>query len=108
MYELVLKVIFEEKVSISTGPDEPLSARFKKEWSTIKSMEYESGISLPDVVNALNGIIEPTKKFILEQLNKKICRHDYRELLELSLKFLGEKSVDKTEFHPPGPIHLAR
>lgn len=52
------------------------------------------------------------KIWINEQMAKKICRHDYREFLELSLLFLGEplplSGRRKTIFRPPGAVHHAR
>lgn len=52
------------------------------------------------------------KVWIKKQLTKPICRHDYKELLELSLLFVGDNlpNVDgrSTMFRRPGPVHHAR
>lgn len=111
IYELVLRAVFEEKVAVSSGKEEPLFNRFKKMWPSIKFKQYQFGIADSIVAEELKDIIEPTKAFIQEQLKKPICRDDYKEFLELSLLFLGG-SLDMRpgtyEFHPPGPNHHAR
>lgn len=47
-------------------------------------------------------------KFIFDQLTEFQPRDDYKELLQLSLYFLGEKLPEKNGFKKPGACHRAR
>ena len=42
------------------------------------------------------------------ELQKKIVRDDYRELIELSIIFLGGDKEKKLKIRPPGAMHQAR
>ena len=42
------------------------------------------------------------------ELQKKIVRDDYRELVELSVIFLGGDKEKKQKIRPPGAMHQAR
>lgn len=56
--------------------------------------------------------LEVFKGWMRDQLKNPICRHDYRELLELCLLFLGEQippsESRSVTFRRPGPMHHAR
>lgn len=111
IYELVLKVVYEGKVAISAGRDEPLFVRFKNDWPVLKTKDFQSGICDPSIAEELKDIIEPTKNFIQQQLKKPICLDDYKEFLELALLFLRgslNKQAGKSSFSPPDPNHHAR
>ncbi len=86
---------------------------FQENWNLLKHDRYKSGLRDRYVKAQLkNENLVLLKVWIKEQMDKKICRHDYREFLELSLLFLGEpipmSSKIKTLFRRPGPVHHAR
>lgn len=86
---------------------------FQENWDDIDVERYKAGTRDRYVKEKLrNENLEIFKVWIRDQLKKHICRHDYRELLELCLLFLGE-SIPHSErrsvtFHRPGPMHHAR
>ncbi|XP_044581530.1 uncharacterized protein LOC123263057 [Cotesia glomerata] len=62
--------------------------------------------------STVNEIFSNSKQALInlieENLQVRQPRDDYKELLELSLIFLGEKPKDNFTFKNPGPIHHAR
>lgn len=46
-------------------------------------------------------------QFCKDELKKEIIRHDYQELLELALAFLGAGTTHKISFRAPGAMHHA-
>ena len=56
MYELVLKCVFEKKISKSSAPEIPLFKKFQKVWPTIKQSNFRSGIEDDYVSGKLQDI----------------------------------------------------
>lgn len=86
---------------------------FQQNWSQLKHDRYKSGVRDRYVKSQLKDEnLVLLIVWIREQLEKKICRHDYREFLELSLLFLGEtlpySKRRRVLFRPPGAVHHAR
>lgn len=52
--------------------------------------------------------IESHKEFCLSKLRSYHERHDYKDLLELSSKFVGEDDPNFTQFRLPGATSHAR
>ncbi|KAG8227806.1 hypothetical protein J437_LFUL006220 [Ladona fulva] len=78
VYELVLKSVFEVKISqVTTNPDIPLFKKFRDNWKSLYRTE----------------------------LTKEIARLDFRELIEHSVIFLGGDTQRKFEILPPGAMH---
>lgn len=97
----------------STGPDVTMFKTFKGDWNKLKLERYKSGLRDRYVKTQLKDeSLVVLKIWITDQMKKKICRHDYRELLELSMLFLGESLPDsekrKSIFRSPGAVHHAR
>lgn len=103
--ELILGNVFSVKITSSTSPEVSDFKNFQREWENLNHSEFNSGIGL--IHEKLVPDIEKKTKFIEVYLEKKMPRADYKELLELSLLFLGHnKSLIK--FRKPGAMHHAR
>lgn len=107
VYELVLKGVFEAKISqITTSPDIPLFKKFRENW---KNVDPEKIQSYTEKLSCLNvSEIDKLLEFYRTELTKKIARDDYRELIELSIIFLGGDTEQKFKIRPPSAMHQAR
>ncbi|GBN29977.1 hypothetical protein AVEN_71163-1 [Araneus ventricosus] len=87
--ERVLKAIFDVKIKqVSTSPDIPLFKKLKDNWKNIyltKIQCYRKTMELFQTVTALENLLD----FYRAELKNVMARDDYRELIELSIVFLG-------------------
>jgi len=108
VYELVLKSVFEVKISqITTSPDIPLFKKFKENWKNVdtnKIQVYRENVEIYFTTHEIEALL----KFYYAELTKKIIRDDYRELIELSVIFLNGDPDRKLNIRPPGAMHQAR
>ena len=108
IYELVLKSVFEAKIQVTNSPDIPLLKKFRDNWSNIDSAITYTNI-LRFVKQHYNDCeIDQLVMFYNGELQKKIVRDDYRELIELSIIFLGGDKEKKLKIRPTGAMHQAR
>lgn len=107
VYELVLKSVFEAKISqVTSSPDIPLFKKFRENWKNVDAEKIEI---CREKLSCLNvSKIDELLKFYQFELTKEIVRHDYRELIELSIIFLGRDTEKKFKIRPPGAMHQAR
>jgi hypothetical protein len=88
-------------MGVSTGPDILLYKRFQKSWKQIQKETYET-----------DATIMPWKEEVLTFCKHKLkeChpRADYRELLELTIIYLGGTPREGFSFKHPGAVHRAR
>lgn len=108
VYELVLKCVFETKIQqVTSSPDIPMFKKFRDNWKTINPAAIET---YTDIVTQhfCNTTIEELLTFYNQELQKTIVRDDYRELIELSIIFLGGDNEKKINIRPPGAMHQAR
>lgn len=107
IYELVLKCVFETKISLmTTSPEIPLFKSFRENWKNVdpkKIQSYTEKLSCLNV-SEINKLLQ----FYRSELTKDIVRGDYRELIELSIIFLGGDTENKFKIRPPGAMHQAR
>ena len=73
----------------SSGPDVAIFKRFQQSWSYIDQSHYDTGDTHEAVSHAIAGVKADVIEFALNQLSETLPRDDYRELLELTLTFLG-------------------
>lgn len=108
VYELVLKSVFEVKISqVTTNPDIPLFKKFRDNWKSVdpdKIQCYKEKLALHLTVSEIDNLLELYRT----ELTKEIVRDDYRELIELSVIFLGGDTQRKFKIRPPGAMHQAR
>lgn len=106
IYEIILKSVFDVKMSASSGPGVPLFERFSKAWSTLEHSSYKSGFQ-DDIVRAKisDNECDDLKCYCQNLLHESLPRSDYKEFLQLALIFLGEENL---KFRVPGAISHAR
>lgn len=107
--ELLLKAVFELNLGKSSAPDVLIFDRFARKWKDFDTNNFQNGISDRKVANSLSSDeIESHKNFCFSKLRSHHDRHDYKELLELSLRFISEEAPTITQFHLPGATSHAR
>lgn len=108
IYELVLKAVFEIKVTqVTTSPDIPLFKKLQDNWKHINTKKvqlYRDKLS----TYIADSEIEDLLAFYKAKLTDETLRKDYRELVELSIIFLGGDAENKLKIRPPGAMHQAR
>lgn len=106
IYEIILRAVFELKLSKTSGPDVPIFDRFAKEWKNINKNDFKSGLEDEIVRSSISDEEwNDMKNFCRQKLDETHIRDDYKELLEIALVFLGEEDLD---FRTPGPTSHAR
>lgn len=103
MFEIVLKDVFTLIFGASTASEFTTFQFLKENWETIKRNRYEyepmtfHSPYLRQISSSARGLLTNHAEHF---------RNDYAELIDLSLKFLGE-NTDKS-FHVPGATNNAR
>ena len=112
IFEVVLGDVFNSLAGPSTGPDILMFKRFQTAWPSIVCDRYEDGISDPETALVFSSNREMMKEAIdfIQNclLTENQPRDDYRELLELSLIYLGHIPPRGVHFMAPGAMHRAR
>ncbi|GBM06118.1 hypothetical protein AVEN_265176-1 [Araneus ventricosus] len=89
VHELVLKAVFDVKIKhVTTSPDIPLFKKLKDNWKKIdltKIKCYRETMELFRTVPELENLFD----FYRAELKNVMVRDNYRELIELSIVFLG-------------------
>lgn len=110
-HELILKGVFEKCTGIqSSGPDILIFRKFKNQWNSFDKKSYTTVL---DDRKAVQNFIEDQRVKMIDYLQEVIRdgshpREDYKELLCLSLLFLGGWSESDFKFRVPGALHQAR
>lgn len=108
IFEIVLRYVFEAVFPNTVGPNVPLFIQFQKQWEALNKLNYKTGLDDPKNKNVLTvEKIRSIKTFATEVLTTKLPRDDYKELLELTLIFVGV-IPEKFSFRKPGACHHAR
>jgi len=108
IYEIVLKSVFDVKFGPMSGPNIQLFKKFQDNWSKIDTAIFNSGIEDEVVCQTLFNIQQRVVDFALAHSNEHQFREDYRELLELSIIFLGGVPNRGISFRAPGASHHTR
>lgn len=109
IFELVLRSVFEKKMPGTVGPNVPIFGKFQNAWSSIDKKSYQIGI----IDQTVKHLIKPDKifeigSFVRNVQTNLLPRDDYRELLQLTLIFLGLIPAHDIFFNIPGAFHHAR
>lgn len=106
--ELMIRAVFELYFGKTTAPTVSEFDEFSRQWARIDSTEFDSGLD-DDIIASVLSVeeCEYVISFCQETLQNKQPRRDYKELLELTIVFLGG-SVPNFEFRSPGPNSHAR
>lgn len=100
---------FCEVEQVTKGPNVKVFERFANSWNEIHKTRFKSGIIDPNVKKHMNKvIIDAIKKFCSDELNVNQPRDDYKELLELTILFVGGNVSTGYKYAPPGAAHHAR
>lgn len=89
IYEIILRHVFESKLSLTSGPGVVMFDRFAKAWPNLNKQLFKTGIEDQIVALKINSLERKTLiSYLQEQLTLSQIRDDYKELLQLSLFFL--------------------
>lgn len=110
IYEIILRSVFDEKISVSSGPNIPQFKKFQQAWTSINKSNFKPGIEDKQVRRSVKvSTATEMLQFMLTTLeNEQQPREDYRELIELIVIFLGGTPPRGISFRAPGAIHHAR
>lgn len=89
LYEIILRGAYEACFDATSGPSPSMFDRFESQWNNIDQSQYEPGIRNEYIWNNLQEDSEDIIEFCQAELKKNIVRDDYKELLELTVIFLG-------------------
>lgn len=103
IYEIILGAVFSIKLGPTSGPAYSVFLRFQKEWKQLDKQKFQPGIANEFVKKSLADVGDDMIIFCKRELKKPIVRHDYQELLQLTLIFLGAY-MEKVSFRSPGRI----
>ena len=106
--ELIVAKVFDTLMGPSSGPNIKLFQRFGECWGSIDRSNYKSGLDEGSIASALNPVRNDLIHFIRQQLTEFQPGDDYRELLQLSLLFLGAECSADVHVQAPGAFHRAR
>ena len=106
--ELVLQSAFETAFGKSSSPNVGLFQRFCEKWACIDQQCYQHGLSDEHLKKHILSVLDDIISFATAQLSVKHPRDDYRELLELTIIFLGGSLSNGVVLKCPGAFHHAR
>lgn len=110
MCEILCGDVFRKLFGTTSGPNVSLFQKFRDYWPRINHEAYKS-CSDSRLGGCLASLKQETLVFCQDVLTGKagtIPREDYRELVELTLIFLGERPPRGIHFRMPGAFHHAR
>jgi hypothetical protein len=108
IYELILKCVFDTKLCTKSGPDVPIFKRFQQYWGNLNTEKFEPGTINEFIQTNVSDVCSDVINFVVDYLQIKQPREDYRELLELTIIFLGGVPPRGISLRVPGAIHHAR
>lgn len=108
MLEIMLEAVVINSLGPSKGPEITLFKRFQTNWPYIDQTTYQTMSSEHQIVNELADVSKEMVTFAHDQLIRFQPGDDYRELLELTIIFLGEVPVKGVSFKAPAELHRAR
>lgn len=108
VFEFIFAAVFVKRKFTISGPDIPLFNRFQNGWSKINVKNFMPGVGNLEIKQFISDYTETILKSINDAIAKKICRDDYREVLDLIIIFLGGVPRGGINFRNPGAYHIAR
>ena len=106
--ELVAGAAFSAAMGYSTAPVILLSKRFKAAWQHINKTDYRDSSTEEETAEAVADVKDEMVQMLVKAVQVTQPRDDYRELLELTLIFLGAVPPRGIHFLAPGAMHQAR
>ena len=112
VHEIVVGDVFKECFGPSSGPEIGLFKRFREYWPRIDRSQFQTAQDDHFCVEAITKLADLKDRvvtFAKEVLQtSQQTRDDYRELLELTVLFLGDTPPRGIKFMAPGAMHRAR
>ena len=99
---------FTTVLGSTSSPEVPLFKRFKQQWEYLDHCKYSNGMENDEAASVLNPVRHDILQFAEKQLADNQPRDDYKEMLQLSIIFLGGIPPCGIKFMAPGPMHHAR
>jgi hypothetical protein len=106
--ELIAGSAFAAVMGASSAPDVLIFKRFQGKWQFVNQAEFEDSSTNQLTADAVADVKEDLGTFLTLALAKDQTRDDYRELLEITLIFLGITPPRGIRFVAPGAMHQAR
>lgn len=110
-HEVILGDVFKHCLGPSSGPEISLFKRFRGSWKSIDKKAFTTALGDETCSKVLDHHQELRAEVLLfakDALLSNIPRCDYRELLELTIIFLGDIPARGIRFAAPGAMHRAR
>jgi len=108
MLEIMLEAVVMHCLGPSKSPDIAIFKRFQAHWPYINQSAYQTALSDEQTARAVADVGRQVTAFAENQLEKFQPRADYRELLELTIVFLGGVPRKGISFKSPAGLHRAR
>lgn len=111
IHEVILGDVFKHSFGPSSGPDIVIFKRFRENWSNMDKSNFKTGIQDPkcsEILAAHSTLRLEAIEFAMNALQSNQPRDDFRELLELSIIFLGGIPTRGIRLMAPGAMHQAR
>ena len=111
IFEVILADVFKCLFDYSSGPEIAIFKRFQGLWRSIDADIPESGMLDEETAIILENNQEMKSSamdYAMKECEKSHLREDYRELLELSIIYLGGEPPRGRRIRKPGAMHHAR
>jgi len=112
MHEIVVGDVFKKCFGPSTGPEIGLFKSFHDYWPRIDRSQFQTVNDDPVCVEVLTKLVDLKEDVIAFAkqvlLSSRQTRDNYRELMELTMLFLGDTPPRGVRFMAPGAMHRAR
>src|SRR6218665_2369369 len=106
--EIMLEKVFGMQY-VSKSHEIELFGHFKDIWHLLDKSSFSTAVEDGNMASTIAPWKDSVTEFAKDQLEKRQVRDDYRELLGLSVVFLGgTRSPRGIRFQYPGAIHRAR
>lgn len=106
--EIVLEAIVVLAVGVSSGPEIQIFKRFQKRWPQINQENFKTVNADPEILMYVEDVSNIMISFATHQLKQFQPRDDYKELLNLTIIFLGGTPEKGVSFRAPAGLHRAR
>ncbi|GBP51846.1 hypothetical protein EVAR_88551_1 [Eumeta japonica] len=103
--EIVLEAVVVQALGPSSGPEILIFKRFRSAWPSIDQRKFSIVSSDPDALRYVQNIADSTISFAKKQLNDYQPRDDYKELLTLTIIFLGGVPNKGISFRAPADFY---
>src|ERR1043165_3690036 len=107
IFEIMLEAVLNISLPSSSSPDIIIFKRFQSKWTYISQEKYRTAMDNSFTANAVSDVRDDFLAFANDQLLNKQPRDDYRELLEITILFLGGTPARGVHFMAAAGMHRA-